>query len=73
MLQVIIYFSKVVQDRDAIDKAIIEQLRDVLLVFLPFKAIANDIGILPDFSFGIQAPHQRNIEGGGSLDVNVIF
>ena len=73
MLQIIIYFSKVVQDRDAIDEAIIEKLGDILLVFLPLKTVAYDIGILPDFSFGIQAPHQRNIECRGSLDVNVIF
>jgi hypothetical protein len=73
MLEVIIYFSEVIENWDAIDKTIIEQLSNVLLVFFTLKPVANNIGILPDFSFGIQAPNQWNIEGGGSLNMNVIF
>ena len=73
MLQVIIDLRDVVKNGDTIDKAIVEQLADVLLVFLPLKAVADDIGILSDFAFGIQAPHQGNIKGGGSLDVDIVF
>ena len=73
MLQVIIDLRDVVKNGDTIDKAIVEQLADVLLVFLPLKAVADDVGILSDFAFGIQAPHQGNIKGGGCLDVDIVF
>jgi hypothetical protein len=73
MLEVIIYFGKVIENGDAIDKPIIEKLSDVLLVFFSLKAVAYNVRILSNLPFGIQASHQRDIKGGRGLDVDVIF
>jgi hypothetical protein len=44
-----------------------------LLVQFPLEAVADDVGILGDFSFGIKTSNQGNIERRGSLDVDVVF
>jgi hypothetical protein len=63
MLEVIVDLSEVIENGNAIDKAIVEQLSDVLLILFSLKPIAYNIGVLTDLPFGIQAPNQRNVKG----------
>src|SRR5690606_35587705 len=68
----IIYLVKIIQDWNAIDKAIIQQIRDVLLVQLSLEAVADDKGLFGDLPLFVKLADQRDVKSGRGFDMDVV-